>query len=122
MSDRIEKLRAGAARCPGQSYGDLLDEETREIPPFMQQESYQYKGSEPLVASRYTSPEFFRQEIEKMWPNVWQFAARDEEMPDPGDYVVYENAGRSYLLTRQEDGSVKAFHNVCSPSRPQAAH
>jgi phenylpropionate dioxygenase-like ring-hydroxylating dioxygenase large terminal subunit len=48
-----------------------------------------------------------------MWPNVWQFAAREEEIPSPGDVVVYENAGRSYLLTRQEDGSVRAFHNVC---------
>ncbi len=48
-----------------------------------------------------------------MWPNVWQFAAREEELPDPGDVVVYENAGRSYLVTRQPDGSVRAFHNVC---------
>ena len=34
-------------------------------------------------------------------------------MPEPGDVVVYENAGRSYLVVRQDDGSVRAFHNVC---------
>ncbi|MNF76738.1 Naphthalene 1,2-dioxygenase subunit alpha [compost metagenome] len=34
-------------------------------------------------------------------------------MLEPGSVVVYENAGRSYLLTRQQDGSVRAFHNVC---------
>ena len=70
-------------------------------------------GSQPLSAARYTSPDFFRQEVEKMWPNVWQFAAREEELPEPGDVVVYENAGRSYLVVRQDDGSVRAFHNVC---------
>ena len=48
-----------------------------------------------------------------MWPYVWQFAARDEDLPEPGDYVVFENAGRSFLISRQADGSVKAFHNVC---------
>jgi len=34
-------------------------------------------------------------------------------MPGVGDYIVYENAGRSYVVTRQDDGSVRAFHNVC---------
>jgi phenylpropionate dioxygenase-like ring-hydroxylating dioxygenase large terminal subunit len=48
-----------------------------------------------------------------MWPRVWQFAAREEDLPDPGDYVVYENAGRSFLISRQDDGSVRAMHNVC---------
>src|SRR5436309_12239163 len=28
-------------------------------------------------------------------------------------YVIYENAGRSYLISRQDDGAVRAFHNVC---------
>jgi phenylpropionate dioxygenase-like ring-hydroxylating dioxygenase large terminal subunit len=79
----------------------------------MKEETYEYRGSEPLAASRYTSLEFQQQEYEKLWPYVWQFAARDEDIPEPGDYVVYENAGRSYLVTRQEDGSVKAMHNVC---------
>ncbi|QUD90530.1 aromatic ring-hydroxylating oxygenase subunit alpha [Phenylobacterium montanum] len=87
--------------------------DTVEPPEFMKLDAYEYMGSEPLAAARYTSPEFFQREIAAMWPNVWQFAAREEEMPDPGDVVLYENAGRSYLVTRQADGSVRAFHNVC---------
>ena len=27
-----------------------------------------------------------------------------DDLPEPGDYVTYDNAGRSYLLARQEDG------------------
>ncbi|WP_304192188.1 aromatic ring-hydroxylating dioxygenase subunit alpha [Phenylobacterium aquaticum] len=82
-------------------------------PEFLKAEAYEYMGSAPLAADRYTSPAFFQRELAAMWPNVWQFAAREEEMPDVGDVVVYENAGRSYLVTRQDDGSVRAFHNVC---------
>jgi phenylpropionate dioxygenase-like ring-hydroxylating dioxygenase large terminal subunit len=101
------------ARFPGQSFDDICDEDSRPVAPFVREEVYRYLGSEPISAKRYTSPAVFDQELERLWPRVWQFAARGEEMPDPGDYVVYENAGRSYLLARQPDGSVKAFHNVC---------
>ncbi|WP_089290539.1 MULTISPECIES: SRPBCC family protein [unclassified Azospirillum] len=90
-----------------------MDTDTRPVPDFLRRENYRYMGSEPLQAERYTSPEFFRRELEKMWPRVWQFAAREEDIPEPGDFALYENAGRSYLVTRQPDGSIRAFHNVC---------
>jgi phenylpropionate dioxygenase-like ring-hydroxylating dioxygenase large terminal subunit len=114
MADRDAMIEAaGKARCPGATWTDILALDSRPVPDFMREETYEYRGSEPIPASRYTSLEFQQQEYEKLWPYVWQFAARDEDIPEPGDYVVYENAGRSYLVTRQEDGSVKAMHNVC---------
>jgi phenylpropionate dioxygenase-like ring-hydroxylating dioxygenase large terminal subunit len=103
----------GTARSPGVGWDDLAAADSRPMPNFLTEDRYSYLGSEPIAAARYTSPEFFRQEVEKMWPNVWQYAARDEDMPEPGDYVVYENVGRSYIVTRQADGSVRAFHNSC---------
>jgi phenylpropionate dioxygenase-like ring-hydroxylating dioxygenase large terminal subunit len=113
MTDTLARPPAGEARCPGTSFGDLIAADSKPAPDFIRDEVYEYLGSAPLRADRYTSPAFFQQELEKMWPNVWQFAAREEDMPDVGDVVVYENAGRSYLVTRQADGSVRAFHNVC---------
>lgn len=111
--DSVQKVLPGSPRCPGPGWDELVAAEKRPVPQFLKEHSYAYMGSEPLAAARYTSRQFFDAEISKMWPNVWQFAARDEEMPEPGDVVVYENAGRSYLLARQNDGSVRAFHNVC---------
>ena len=90
-----------------------MSAESQPVPEWLTHESYKYRGSEPLAASRYTSADFMRREQELLWPNVWQFAARDEDLPDSGDYIVYENAGRSFVVTRQDDGSVRAFHNVC---------
>lgn len=111
--DLSSQPKPGEARCPGTSWNDLMDTDTRPVPDFLRRENYQYMGSEPLKAERYTSPEFFQRELDRMWPRVWQFAAREEDMPEPGDFVLYENAGRSYLVTRQPDGSIRAFHNVC---------
>ena len=109
--DRQETL--SRARCPGPNWDDILKADDIAPPDFLAEDRYRYLGSEPIDASRYYSPEFFRAEIEKMWPNVWQFAAREEDMPDIGDYVTYDNAGRSYLIVRQADSGIKAFHNVC---------
>lgn len=111
MADRDPEL--GGARSPGISWTQLLQEDSRPAPDFLAKESYEYRGSEPIPASRYTSEEFARLERERMWPRVWQFAAREEDIPEAGDYTVFENAGRSWLISRQEDGSVRAFHNVC---------
>ena len=113
MADRDPQLGKAVARCPGDGWEDILAADDIQPPAFVSEDKYRYLGSEPLDAARYYDPDFFKAEIEKMWPNVWQFAAREEDMPEAGDYVVYENAGRSYLLVRQEDLTVKAFHNVC---------
>lgn len=100
-------------RCPGISYTDMLAQDTRPAPDYLVMESNQELGDAPLSTERYTSAAFMALEDEKMWPNVWQFAAREEDMPDPGDNVVYEIGDKSFLLVRQQDGSVRAFYNVC---------
>ena len=105
VADHLPGVFAGAHHDGAAD--DLAAADTNPVPQFLREEGYQYLGSEPIAASRYVSADFFKLECEKMWPNVWQFAAREEELPDPGDFVVYENAGRSYLLIRQADGSVR---------------
>ena len=103
----------GQARCPGDGWAEFMEADSRTPPEFLKTDSYEYMGSAPLAADRYTSPEFFQRELRALWPNVWQFACREEDIPNAGDVELYENAGRSYLVTRQADGGVRAFHNVC---------
>ena len=114
MND-VTPIRAPARddRCPGMSYTDMLHADTRPAPGYLLDESTLEFDDAPLDVARYISADFAAAERERMWPNVWQFAAREEDMPDPGDTVVYEINHRSYLLVRQPDGAVRAFHNVC---------
>jgi phenylpropionate dioxygenase-like ring-hydroxylating dioxygenase large terminal subunit len=100
-------------RCSDISYTDMLATDTRRVPDYLIQESNQDLGDAPLSTDRYISPEFKAREDEAMWPNVWQFAAREEDMPDAGDTVVYEINEKSFLLIRQMDGSIRGFYNVC---------
>jgi len=100
-------------RCPGISYTDMLNADTRRAPDYLFEESTQKFDDGPVSSDRYISAEFKAQEDEKLWPNIWQFAAREEELPEPGDTVVYEINDQSFLLVRQKDGSIRAFYNVC---------
>jgi phenylpropionate dioxygenase-like ring-hydroxylating dioxygenase large terminal subunit len=100
-------------RCPGVTYTDMLRVDTRRAPDYLLLESNQTFDDQPLSPERYTSEAFAALEREKIWPNVWQFAAREEDLPEPGDTVVYDINEKSYLLVRQRDGGVRAFYNVC---------
>ena len=62
---------------------------------------------------RYTSPAFARREAQKLWKQVWQMACRVEDIPAPGHYVEYTVGDQSFLVVRGDDGTIRAFANVC---------
>ena len=70
-------------------------------------------GTGPIAASRYTSPEWAAREREKLWPRVWLLAGFECDLSEPDSYFTFEIAGDSILITRQSDGAIGAFHNVC---------
>jgi phenylpropionate dioxygenase-like ring-hydroxylating dioxygenase large terminal subunit len=106
-------LSPGEARCPGPSTRDIIAADKGGAPDHILEESYRYLGDEDIPFSRYTSREFFQQEVEHMWLKVWQWACREEEIPQPGDYTAYEIAERSVLIVRTEEGGIKAYPNAC---------
>ncbi len=66
-----------------------------------------------VPADRYTSPDNFRLERERLWPRTWHIACRDEEIPNVGDYVTYEVLDESIIIVRTGKGKVQAYYNVC---------
>ena len=61
---------------------------------------------------RYWKQEIHDLEVEKIWKKTWQMACREDEIPNVGDYYVYEIAHLSYLVVRTEEG-IKAHQNIC---------
>jgi phenylpropionate dioxygenase-like ring-hydroxylating dioxygenase large terminal subunit len=114
-SDNVNEISTivSGERCPGTSYTDMLNADTRRVPDYLFEESTFDMPTDAIAIEPYVSEEFARLERERMWPNVWLFAAREDEMPDTGDTVVFEINEKSFLLVRQKDGGVRAFYNVC---------
>jgi len=76
-------------------------------------EAYEHLGFEDIAFERYTSKEFFDAEMDKVWTKVWQYACRDENIPEVGDHIVYDIGIYSILVVRSAPGEVKAFYNSC---------
>lgn len=72
-----------------------------------------------IPVARYISPEFAALEAEFLWPKVWQMACREEQIPNPGDYIVYDILQESVVVVRVDAETIKAYHNVC-PHRATA--
>lgn len=100
-------------RSTGISYQELLDAETRPVPPVLRLRSARELPVVRVPVERYVSQAFHDLEVEKVWLRVWQFACREEDIPCPGDHALYEIAGREVLVVRGEDSRVRAFPNAC---------
>ncbi len=102
----------GAARSPGITYQQLLDTDTHPVPDVLRLEQPRYLGSDDVDVRRYTSRDWHDLEVEHVWRKVWQFACRAEEIPEVGDFYLYEIVRDSYIVMRTADG-IKAYVNAC---------
>ena len=66
-----------------------------------------------LPAARYTNAEFFELEKEHIFGKSWLFAAHIDEVPEPGCYMRWHNAGDPIIIVHGMDGKVRAFYNTC---------
>ena len=74
----------------------------------------EFRGMVVVPGSRYTSQEFFDFEMERLWPRVWQIACREEEIPNPGDFLEYTIGDQSILIVRSHPDTITAFFNACA--------
>lgn len=66
-----------------------------------------------LPAARYTSPEYFALEQAHIFRKSWLFAAHIDEIPEPGCFMRWDNAGEPLIIVHGMDGTVRAFYNTC---------
>jgi phenylpropionate dioxygenase-like ring-hydroxylating dioxygenase large terminal subunit len=67
-----------------------------------------------VPAANYYDPARFEAEKAKIFRRVPLVLAPTAELPKPGDYKAMEALGVPVLLTRGQDGAVRAFLNSCS--------
>ena len=92
-----------------QSLRALMEfEATRSAPP------EGFPALPDLPTGRYTDPRFFNLELEHVWRKSWLLAAHLDELPEPGSFLLWDNAGQPVLLVHAADGCINAFYNTCS--------
>ena len=107
-----QKLPPGEARCPGPSTAEIIAKDPGGAPPAILEQSYNFLGDEDIPFDHYTSPKYFKEEMDKMWTNTWQWACHLEHIPAEGDYYVYDIGNISILIVNTAKG-IRGFYNSC---------
>ncbi len=55
----------------------------------------------------------YRTEMEYIWRGGWLFAGHSCQIPNPGDYFLYDVGEDSVIIVRDDEGQVHALYNVC---------
>lgn len=66
-----------------------------------------------LPSAWYHDPAHYRRELDAFWYGRWIAAAREEEIPAPGDWRVVRIGTQSIVVLRDANGGIRAFHNTC---------
>ncbi len=61
----------------------------------------------------YHSNALFELEREDVFRTHWQIACHVSDVPEPGNFLAFDAFGERALIVRDNDGEVRAFHNVC---------
>ncbi|SNC62702.1 Rieske [2Fe-2S] domain-containing protein [Marinobacter sp. es.048] len=113
VQDEFNQFQRGLGTELSPTWRELAQADSKSVPKFLIEESSPNLGSGKIPPERYTSMDFHRQEVEKLWKRTWQVACREEEIPEAGDHFVYKVAGLSFLVVRCADMQLKAYWNVC---------
>lgn len=66
-----------------------------------------------IPASSYGDPDRFDAEMREIFARVPLLVALACEVPNPGDYIAYDIAGRPLVVIRGDDGVVRTFLDIC---------
>lgn len=71
-------------------------------------------NAEPTLPSAWYYDETqYARELEAVWYRDWVCVGRMEQIPRPGDWFLAEIGTQRLVVTRDEQGQPRAFHNTC---------
>lgn len=66
-----------------------------------------------LEAAFYTDEAVHRADLDLIFARHWIFVGHEPDVPAPGDIMALRVGEAPVLILRDDDGAVRAFHNVC---------
>jgi choline monooxygenase len=66
-----------------------------------------------IPAAWYHDPELYQAECERVFGDTWLAAGRADQVARPGSFFTCDVAGQPLVVVRDQEGVLRAFHNVC---------
>ena len=61
----------------------------------------------------YHSDALLELEKQHVFREHWQIACHISDVPEPGNYIAMDVVGERALILRDQDGTLRGFHNIC---------
>ena len=61
----------------------------------------------------YQDPNIYQRELDRIFMRSWLYVGHACQIPETGDYFLYELANESVIITRDSKDSIKGLINVC---------
>jgi choline monooxygenase len=66
-----------------------------------------------IPAAWYHDPGLYQAELRRVFANTWLAVGRADQVAGPGSFFTCDVAGEPLVVVRDQDGVLRAFHNVC---------
>lgn len=66
-----------------------------------------------LPGAWYTAPEMYELERRAIFSRKWLFMTHSSRFQAAGDFLRYNIAGYDFIIVKDRQGEINAFHNVC---------
>jgi phenylpropionate dioxygenase-like ring-hydroxylating dioxygenase large terminal subunit len=103
----IESRVAAVSQSTARKTVDAVQDILNRIP------AYADTAKGMLPPECYTSAEFFEFERNMVFARSWICVGRIEQIPNPGDCFAAQPAGEPILITRSNDGKIRAMSAIC---------
>jgi phenylpropionate dioxygenase-like ring-hydroxylating dioxygenase large terminal subunit len=85
----------------------VAEERSRKGPP----EDFPTLPDVPMA--RYSDPDYYRLEVERIFKRRWLFACNESEVAEPGQFKLLDIPFAPVVVARGRDGVLRAFLNTC---------
>lgn len=72
-----------------------------------------HRPGHALSRAFYTDARVWEADREAIFARQWHLAGHTSELPEPGDYLLFDLLNDSVIVTRDNHGTLRAFANVC---------
>ncbi len=66
-----------------------------------------------LAQEFYRDPDIYERDIERIFMNSWLYAGHQSEIPNTGDWFLFELADESVIIVRSAENEINALLNLC---------
>ena len=72
-----------------------------------------HREGEALPRLFYTSEAVYEHDIDAFWNQSWIWVGHVSQIPNPGDFFLFDYGPESVIVTRDRKGDIQALVNVC---------